>query len=316
VPFVELTVESEALRGNPLGDPHVRRLHAWVPRGDGRWPAVYVLHAFTNQLRSWFNVSAFAPTFPERIEALAPECVVVLVDAWTALGGSQFVDSALVGRYHTYLCDEVVPSVDALAPSTGVRALHGHSSGGYGAMVNAMLRPDLFHGFASHAGDALFDVTLRRDFPEAARALRAYDGSFARFLEDFRSRRPFARRSDHTLIMTWALASIWSGGEPPFDVETGVVREDVFARWLAWDPVRMAQTHADALRGLRAIWVDAGLGDEFFLDLGAVAFREALRAAGVAEERVFFELHEGGHSGNGWRFLLSLAWLAERLAAQ
>jgi hypothetical protein len=38
---------------------------------------------------------------------------VVYVDAWTAYGGSQFVDSPGTGRYHSYLCDEVVPWVAA-----------------------------------------------------------------------------------------------------------------------------------------------------------------------------------------------------------
>ena len=35
----------------------------------------------------------------------APPCVVVWVDCWTSLGGSQFLDSPGTGRYHTYLCD-------------------------------------------------------------------------------------------------------------------------------------------------------------------------------------------------------------------
>jgi hypothetical protein len=43
----------------------------------------------------------------------ASPCIVVYVDAWTAYGGSQFVDSPGTGRYHMYLCDEIVPFVDA-----------------------------------------------------------------------------------------------------------------------------------------------------------------------------------------------------------
>jgi len=35
-------------------------------------------------------------------------------------------------------------------------------------------------------------------------------------------------------------------------------------RWLAWDLVRMVPHHADALRGLTAIWIDAGNRDEYF----------------------------------------------------
>src|SRR5262249_55626806 len=124
------------------------------------------------------------------------------------------------------------------------------------------------------------------------------------------------RATDHTLLLGWAMTCVYSDGEPPLDVETGAVREDVFAQWLAWDPVLMGRTErfGEALRRMRAIWIDAGLSDEDFLDLGAVAFRDTVRAAGVPDERVFFELHEGRHSGNGWRLPLALSWLAERLA--
>jgi hypothetical protein len=90
------------------------------------------------------------------------------------------------------------------------------------------------------------------------------------------------------------------------------VRDEVWARWLAWDPVRMVPDHADALRGLRGIWVDAGRSDDYFLDVGAAAFTAALRRAGVDD--IDFELFEGTHSRIGYRFPLSLAWLAEHLA--
>jgi hypothetical protein len=72
--------------------------------------------------------------------------------------------------------------------------------------------------------------------------------------------------------------------------------------------------YAEALRGMRAIWIDAGRSDEFWLDLGASAFRREIEAAGVADDVVHFELHEGGHFGTSWRYPLSLAFLVERLA--
>ena len=41
-----------------------------------------------------------------------------------------------------------------------------------------MRRPDLFGGFASHAGDCLFEVTLAAEFAPAAQCLRnLYGGS-------------------------------------------------------------------------------------------------------------------------------------------
>jgi len=80
-----------------------------------------------------------------------------MADAWTSYGGSQFIDSASTGPYMSYLCDEVVPFVDGrypTLPGAEHRGLTGKSSGGYGAMVVPMLRPDVFGGLASHSGDA------------------------------------------------------------------------------------------------------------------------------------------------------------------
>jgi len=76
--------------------------------------------------------------------------------------------------------------------------------------------------------------------------------------------------------------------------------------------VRMVEPHADALRAMRAIYIDAGKSDEFFLDLGAEAFRRELEHVGVTD--VFFELFDGTHGGITWRYPIALRYLAERLA--
>lgn len=323
-------LESWALRDNPLGDPHARPLWVSVPSGydqdDRRYPTVYVLQSLAAQLDMWRNRRPFARTFPEAADHLfasgqAPPCLVVWVDAWTSLGGSQFLDSPATGRYHTYLCEEVVPWVDRhyrTLPHSAHCALMGHSSGGYGAMVTAMLRPDLFGGFASHAGDCLFEACYLPDFPKAVRALRReYGGSYDRFWADFRARLGFTRESDGVLLNVYCMAACYSADPDgtvrlPFDPTTGTLELDVWARWLAHDPVRMVPHHAEALRGMRAIYLEAGRGDEYFLDLGAEALRQALAAIGAPE--VGFELFEGRHGGVEHRFPLGLRYLAERLA--
>jgi S-formylglutathione hydrolase FrmB len=316
----ELQVESKALRGNPLGDPHIRPIWVWTPPGydavNDRYPSVYVIQGMTGELEMWWNRLSMRPTYPELVDKLAPECVVVLVDAWTSLGGSQFIDSPATGNYHTYLCDEVVPFVDSkfrtLAASEH-RGIAGKSSGGYGAMITPMLRPDLFGGLATHAGDALFEVCYQPEFAQCARSLRdEYGGSYERFWEDFRSRPAFSKDSDRWLVDAYCMAACYSAGVLPFDTATGELQEDVFDRWLLWDPPRMVPTHADALRGLRAIWIDAGTRDEYYLDLGAEAFRRALEEIGVTD--VYFELFDGSHMFIEYRYPLALEYLAQRLA--
>jgi S-formylglutathione hydrolase FrmB len=266
----------------------------------------------------WRNRSAFRPNVPELVDRLfaeegCPPAYVVFVDAWTSYGGSQFLDSPGVGNYHTYLCDEVVPFVDERYP-TSVRAITGKSSGGYGAMVTPMLRPDLFSGLATHAGDALFELCYLPDFRDAVRALRDnYDGSFEKFWADFRSRPAFSKGSDFPLLNTYAMAECYSPGELPFDTTTGELRPEIWEKWLAWDPVRMVDRYAEALRGLRAIYIDSGKRDQFYLDLGAEAFRGALERIGVTD--VFFELFEGTHSSIEYRYPIALRYLAERLSS-
>jgi hypothetical protein len=74
----------------------------------------------------------------------------------------------------------------------------------------------------------------------------------------------------------------------------------------------MVERHADALRGLRAIYIDAGKQDEYFLDLGAEAFRRELERIGVTD--VFFELFDGRHGSIEYRYPIALRYLAERLS--
>jgi hypothetical protein len=309
----EHELDSAALAGNPLGDPARRPLWVYEPPGaqGATIPAIYLIQGFTGQVDMWRNRSAFRPSVVELIDDLRAPARVVFVDAWTSLGGSQFVDSPVVGNYHTYLCEDVVGFVDERYP-TSARAIAGKSSGGYGAMITAMLRPDVFAGLATHAGDALFELCYLTEFPHVVRALRDdYAGSYDAFWEDFRARPAFTKPTDPVLINTYAMAACYSAGELPFDVATGRLKPDVWEQWLAWDPVRMADTHADALRGLRAIYIDAGTRDEYFLDLGAEAFRHALERVGVTD--VFFELFDAKHGAIEYRYPGAIAYLAERL---
>lgn len=323
-------VSSPALAGNPLGDPAERPLWVYVPPGydadaGRRYPTVYVIQGYTGHVAMWANRSAFRQPYLETADQLfasggAPPCIVVYVDAWTAYGGSQFVDSTGTGRYHTYLCEDVVPFVDAsyrTVADAGHRGIQGKSSGGFGAMITPMLRPDLFGGLATHAGDSLYEYCYIPDFAKSVRALRDYDGSIDKWWDDFRGRVAFTKPADHTLLMILGVSACFSAGEDgrpalPFDPLTGRLRPEVWERWLAWDPVRMVPGHVDALRSQKAIWIDAGKGDDWYLDLGAQAFRDALGAVGVTD--VHFELFEGTHSAIDHRYPLALRYLAERLS--
>jgi Putative esterase len=329
----EHVFESTVLRGNLPGDPSSRPLWVYLPpacRDQPRLhvPSIYLIQGMTGQVDMWRNRSAFRPNVLELVDELfagpgpAPPTIIVFVDCWTSYGGSQFIDSPATGKYGTYLADEIVEWVDQHYPTLAEpahRGIAGKSSGGYGAMINGLLRPDRFGGLATHAGDALFEICYQPEFADVARALRGYDGSYDRWWADFRSRPAFTKPADAMLINTYAMAACYSA-EPdgsiqfPFDLVTGELDSETWQRWLAWDPVRVARTEAGraALAGLRAIYIDAGNRDEYHLDLGAEAFRQACLAAGSVEP--FFELFDAGHGAIEYRYPIALRYLAERLS--
>ena len=113
-----------------------------------------------------------------------------------------------------------------------------------------------------------------------------------------------------------AMAACYSpgpDGEPelPFAEADGSVREDVWERWLAWDPVRMIGDHLEELRSMRAISLECGLQDEYNLYVGTAILHERLEEAGIAHR---YELFKGKHGGLTPRYAPLVAWLAERLA--
>ena len=324
-------IESELLRGNPLGDPHERPLWVYTPPGyddsTERYPSVYVIQGYTGHVAMWANRTPYRQPFIETADKVfasgeAPGCIVVYVDAWTAYGGSQFVDSPGTGAYHSYLCDEVVPWVDAryrTIADRASRAISGKSSGGFGAMVTPMLRPDLFGSLATHAGDSLYELSYVPEFGKGARLLREYSYDIDRWWDDFRSRTPFIKEADGTLLMLLGCSACFSAapdGTPvlPFDPRTGALRPQEWQRWLDWDPVRMVERYAEAILSWDSVWIDAGSRDDFFLDLGAEAFHAELDRIGLPPERVRFELFDATHAAIDYRYPLALSWLAHRLA--
>jgi S-formylglutathione hydrolase FrmB len=316
----KLVVESELLADNPLGDPARRPLYVYRPPGvraggTEAIPSVYVIQGFTGQVDMWLNRPMLEPTMIERLDAMfaegdCPKGLVVFVDAWTSVGGSQYLNSEGTGPYMDHLCDEIVPFVDErypTLPDREHRGLTGKSSGGYGAMVVPMRRPDVFGALASHAGDALWEACLAPDFPRVARQLRdEFDGSWDVYFERL-------AEADH---MDWdrlgkafemnGYATAYTPdaerrgrGVMPFEVATGRLIDDVWERWLEFDPVRMAPHHADALLSMKRVYLDAGRGDEWYLDLGAQAFSAELDKLGVEHT---LELFDGKHGGMIYRY--------------
>lgn len=322
-----VTLASDLLQGNPLGDPAERPLSVYVPPGydpdrSQGYPTLLGVVGYTGTGRGLLNVDPFGETIQERMDRLiaaekAEPALVVLPDCFTRFGGNQYLDSSATGPYMSYLVEEVVPFVSERW-NTGRWGVWGKSSGGYGAMVLAMRNPHVFHALADHSGDAGFEYAYLPDFPHALDAFRRAGGPTAWF-EAFWEGEQRGRYEDLRVLMILLMAASYSpnpdsphlGVDLPFDLDTGALREDVWRRWLAHDPVRMVPHHAAALRSLDMVFVDCGLRDEGHLLWGA---RQLHRALQENEVDHLYEEFDDGHRGLSYRYDRSLPLLTRALA--
>lgn len=319
-------VTSPALERNALGDPARRPVLVYLPPeydalGSRRYPVLYVLHGYTGNAaalaasRPWeTNVFQWIDRLIER-EAMPP-AILAVVDGFTRLGGSQYVDSVHNGGYATYAVRDVVGHVDRTyrtIAAEGGRAVLGKSSGGFGALHLVMEHPGVFSAFASHSGDSYFRYAHFPAFPSVMRTLERYDGSIARFVEAF-ERQNKRSQAEYVTMEMLGYASAYSPRSAqafdldlPFDRATGELDEAVFARWLAFDPAERVATRLAELRRLRLRYLDCGSRDEYALDVGARITARRMRDAGLD---VRHEEFDDDHRNVGYRYEISLPALA------
>jgi enterochelin esterase-like enzyme len=185
--LVVLEHHSKILRGNPLGDPHVRKLGVWLPpqydaNPRQRFPVLYDLVGYTGSGLGHTGFKPFGDNVPERAARLIREgkmgpVILVFPDCFTALGGNQYVNSSALGNYADYLTREIVPFVDRsfrTLASREHRGCFGKSSGGYGAILHGMKYPKTWGAVADHSGDAYFDFVYWHDWPNTLNELAKY----------------------------------------------------------------------------------------------------------------------------------------------
>ncbi len=321
-------VSSDVLRDNPLGDPFVRQVPLYLPPGyqgsQTRYPSVYVLTGFTGRGTMLLNDSAWEENIAQRMDRLISQgqvrpMILVMPDCFTRIGGSQYLNSSAVGRYEDHVIQELVPLMDQkyrTLADRDHRGVVGKSSGGYGSVILSMRHPDVFGLMASHSGDMYFEYCYKSDIIRSLRVLKKY-GGLDKFWNEFPTIHP--KDSDFfALLNTLAMSACYSpnptaphGFDLPFDLETGELREEVWARWLEWDPVYLVDKHLDALRSLRLIYLDAGLRDEFNLQFGARIFSRRLHERGIA---YIHEEFEDGHMNVQYRYDNSLKAISQALA--
>lgn len=319
-------ITSDALAGNPLGDPAKRPVLVYVPPhydefASRRYPVIYLLHGYTGDAASLAGTRPWESNVFQRLDRLIarkamPPVMLAVVDGMTRLGGSQYVDSIHNGAYAKYAVREVVGHVDATYRTIareGGRAVIGKSSGGFGAMHLVMEHPGVFAAFASHSGDSYFRYAHVPAFATVHRTLEKHGFDIARFVDAFERKNKRPQAEYVTMEMLGYAAAYSPRSAMAFDVDlpferaTGALDEAVFARWLRFDPAERIASHRAELERLRLRYLDCGRADEYGLDVGARVVASRIRELGLD---VRHEEFDDDHRNVGYRHDISLPALA------
>lgn len=322
-----LTVESAALRNNPLGDPHIRKLHVIVPDdlGSGESvPCLWWLTGYAGVGAGMLPHDPWQEGLEERLIRLRKEgkigkMLVALPDAFTKFGGSQYIASSAHGDYETYLVKELPDAIEHAFPAIKAHGIAGKSSGGYGAIVQAMKHPERFAAVATHSGDMGFRLAYLGDIPQLMNAVHNY-GGVEKFAAAFEAAMKKKDGRWFGPISVLAMCAAYSpdptkplGLALPFDLQTKDLDDAVLERWWANDPVRLIDDarHQAALKQMRLVFVDCGNKDEHQLHWGARAFRQKLELYGIAHR---YEEFDDGHRNTSYRLDVSLPLMYQALA--
>ena len=323
--IVHSRLGSSHLTDNLLGDPSERDLFVYLPPGydnsSHSYPTAYLLHAFGQDAERLVHPPTdrqrWVPPLEDVLDPVfcrmgAVPMIVVVPDGWTSYGCSQWVDSPVCGNFEQYVLQDVIAFVDStyrtITDASG-RGVFGFSSGGFGAWHLASRHPEVFGAMAMLSGDSFFDVTHKT---------MVYD-----YLSSVWPAEPAGPvDGDELSRIVFACSACYSPNvdKPPFFVDlpvtfpTGELIDEVWDRWLSFDPIVNCHDRMTNLRRLSGILLDVGASDEIRLQWGHRLLSHHLSEAGIAHESTE---HAGSHGGRSKeRLQVALQWLSQVLAPE
>lgn len=324
--LVEIVVSSKHAADNMLGDPGERTVAVYLPPGyddgDQHYPLFVDLAAFTGSGLKRLAWTGFGESVPQRLDRLVAEgkmgpVVTAFPDCFTRLGGNQYVDSAVMGRWEAFIVEDLLPALQSqfrVKAEARHRAVYGKSSGGYGALVQGLDHAEHWGAVACHSGDMGFEWLYLRDFPSTLDVLARRGGDIVRFVEEFEAG-PKVKGHELHALMVLAMAATYApepdaplGIRLPVDLHTCELDQARWKRWLEHDPVRMVEDERrrQNLSGLRGLFIDCGSRDQYFLHYGGRILSQRLGHYGV--EHVYEEFDDN-HSSIDYRLDVSLPYL-------
>ena len=312
-----ITLESRALKNNPLHDPSARPVPMFLPAqatNGARLPVVYYLPGYGNSADKFIANSNVWLKFTQKIADEITPMMLVIVDGKTRWGGSQYLNSDAQGNYADFACDEIIPAVEARhpAPASGVRRIiAGHSSGGFGALRLGSARQKLFDAVIAMSPDSDFQNSHRPLVTVAA----VTNVPLAEIKKIASGKSPLPKNGDLTyaigLSAAYAPRGFFHRGEFEWLYDAhGNFREEVWRRWLANDPLTIVRKNPHAFAAGQAVYLEGAAQDEYSANIGARKIFEVLQAR---PSRTTFYEPPGHHSDHvRERLARGLEWVFNR----
>jgi len=327
-------ITSSALLNNPIGNPDVRKMQVYLPKGydesnSKKYPVVYLLHGLPFTEESFVSPETWDPwiggtspfktypdfpqeSFKQWIDQLIESgtvkpMIIVMPDAANIYGFSFYSNSILIGGFEDYIVNDIVNFIDSnyrtFANKAG-RAVIGFSQGGYGAVKIGMLYPDKFDVIASHSGLLYMDGILSMGDLLIAENPGGFIGP------------------DKDKFLTsglYAMSSAWSPNlnNPPWFVDlpidwvSGAIIPSVREKWMEHDVFTLLDKHSESLKSLNGVFIDCGTLDELGFTPMVDAFCQKMEAMAIDHT---YESFEGGHFTHMYsRLERSLAFVSEKM---
>ncbi|MEM2615729.1 MAG: alpha/beta hydrolase-fold protein [Thermoplasmatales archaeon] len=307
---------SESLMNNILGDPYEREAIVIENHVKENTPVLIGLSGFFGSSLTFLNERYAGVDFMDVLSSLSDRGVpfiIVLPDTMTSYYGNQFVNSEAVGNYEDFIAKDLVSVIREKYGERNI-GIFGKSSGGFGAYTIASRHHEIFRGFIDVSGDSGFEYCYLRDFPYAVlelsrRSVRSFVKHFSTLTKPTNS-----EMSAMSIVAASAFYSPKKGGrgsiDLPFSRKDHMLREDVWKKWLSFDPVRNVHTYADNLRDMKVI-LQVGNRDEFFINIGMRALSASLKENKIKHE---YMEYDDGHFNIEYFYLRSIPSLIRALS--
>jgi S-formylglutathione hydrolase FrmB len=293
-------LNGKSLSGNFLNDPVKREITVIEKNVKDSTPALIGLAGFFGSSVSFLNRSYIGHDFLRVLNVIAEKksgsFLIVLPDTMTSYFGNQYVNSSAVGNYEDFIVKDVV---NFIKEEYGKRkmGIFGKSSGGFGSYTLAAKHPEIFGGFIDVSGDSGFEYCYLKDFPTAISVLGSKTPG--QFIEYFRNK-PRPDNSEMSVMNTIAMAAFYSpdrsskiGFQLPFDRKFHTFIDDVWEKWLTFDPLRNVKEFIENLKDEKVI-LQVGRRDEFSLNIGMKGLSRILDNDKVKHE---YREYDEGHFG-------------------